>query len=160
MEILSDSHISDLVSIKKVADRQLEIGSLRASSFGHKKANFEVVGIEGSKFKVKIRQSPTNVLDFSIILSYYSPTTNVSYNLRRYNGNSHRHINAIEGDVIDHKFHIHRATERYQRLGKRIDDYATETREYSSIDECLIVFKRDCNITDGDTTETRLDDYG
>ena len=159
MEILSDDDIRDLIEIKKVSSRKIDARYLKMGGLGQRKANFEVQGVDGSRFKVKIRQSSVNLLDFSIILSFCSSTTNRVYNLRRYNGNSHKHINKIEGNVIDHKFHKHIATERYLRRGFRIEGFANETDEYHTIEECLIVFQRDCNIVEGNTSVTRLQEF-
>ncbi len=158
-EIITDNEIRDLLEMEKISTRKIDTSNLKLASFGQKKATFDVQGIDGSKFKVKIRQSSKNIFDFSIILSYYVPETNKFYNLRRYNGSSHRHTNKIEGNVIEYKFHTHIATERYLRGGFRIEGYAIETDRYHTIEECLIVFLRDCKIVQGNTFPTRLAEF-
>ena len=160
MEILTDNEIRDLLEMEKISLRKIDTNNLRLGPLGQKRATFDVQGIDGSRFKVKIRQSSKNLFDFSVILSYYIPETNRFYNLRRYNGSSHRHTNKIEGNVIEYKFHTHVATERYLRRGFRIEGYATETDRYHTIEECLIVFLKDCKIIQGSSFPTRLVEFG
>ena len=63
---------------------------------GHKKVEFEIKGCRGSEFRLILRQSNFNPLDFSVILSYTPPQSNQSIRLRRYNGKSHEHTNQLK----------------------------------------------------------------
>lgn len=89
------------------------------------------------------RQSNFSPLDFSVILTVIVPSSNRNFRLRRYNGWTNPHINRIERierEEVD-GFHIHFATERYQRRGQNEDAYAEQTDRYSDFDgalQCLI----------------------
>jgi hypothetical protein len=124
---LTDSQIQALLNERKVlpADFQRKIGR-RVSRLSHQRADVELKGVSGGRYCIMVRQSELNQLDFSAILGYYLPQTTSVFRLRRYNGRSHFHVNRIEGDSF-RDFHIHMATERYQRLGAREDTYAQLT---------------------------------
>lgn len=51
-------------------------------------------------------QNNFNPVDFSLILAYRPPHTNILFRLRRYDGKSHEHKNHIEGNAL-YDFHIH-----------------------------------------------------
>ena len=97
---------------------------------GHKENSLDVSGVDGNQFRLILRQSNANPLDFSAILAVRVPQSNRLFRLRRNNGRSHEHTNSIEGDTF-YDFHIHTATERYQDLGSREDAYAEATDRYS-----------------------------
>ena len=110
---------------------------------GHKEGEFEIKGCRGSEFRLILRQSNFNPLDFSVILSYTPPKSNQSIRLRRYNGKSHEHTNQLEGTTF-YNFHIHTATERYQDLGPREDTYAEPTERYADFPGALRCALTDC----------------
>lgn len=139
---LTDSQIQALLKERKVlpADFQKKI-SRRVSRLSHQRADVELKGLSGSRYCIIVRQSELNQLDFSAILGYYLPQTTSVFRLRRYNGRSHYHTNKIEGDTF-RDFHIHMATERYQRLGAREDAYAEPTGRFNTLNQaihCLVV---------------------
>ena len=103
---------------------------------GHKERQFDIYGAEGGEFRIILRQSAVNTLDFSVILAMLVPQSNQVFRIRRYNGKSHQHTNQIEGDTF-YDFHIHLATERYQEVGMREDAYAEPTDSYATFDEAL-----------------------
>ena len=110
---------------------------------GHSERELSVKGENGSNFLLIFRQSEYNKLDFSVILAYLIPNTNVLFRLRRYNGKSHEHSNPQEGQIF-YGFHIHIATERYQKSGMREDTYAEETTAYSDLDGAIKCMLNDC----------------
>lgn len=111
---------------------------------GHKCAEIEVTGEGGNRFWLILRQSSVQPLDFSVIVAYQPPGSYGRVNLRRYNGKSHVHRNALEDEEPFYDFHIHEATERYQRAGyARPESFATPTDRYGSLNEAL-----DCAISD------------
>ena len=102
---------------------------------------------DGSKFKIMIRQSTQNPLDFSLILGYIPSNSNVLFRLIRYNGKSHEHQNKLEKCPKFYDFHIHKATERYQLDDSfKEEHYAEVTKIYSDIHSALNCFIKDCNI--------------
>ncbi len=142
---LSDSQIKKLLEERKElpADFQRKI-SRRVSRLGHERADIELRGVSGGRYCIMIRQNELNALDFSAILGYYLPQTTSIFRLRRYNGRSHRHTNRIEG-ITFRDFHIHIATERYQRIGAREDAYAEQTGRFNTLPQairCLVVDSR------------------
>lgn len=103
---------------------------------GHREQEICFDGQKGNQFKVVARISDVNPLDFSVIFGVIIPNTSRFFRLCRYNGKSHEHTNRIEGQTF-YDFHIHKATERYQRAGFEEDTYAIPSGEYSSIVQAL-----------------------
>jgi len=140
---LSDEQIEILLSEKKPlleTDRnRMRIRSKR----GHKEQELDICGINGNQFRLIMRQSNFNQLDFSIILAYCPESTNQIFRLRRYNGKSHFHTNIIESQSF-YGFHIHMATKRYQDLGAREDSYAEPTKRFSDFHSALNCMLTDC----------------
>ena len=113
--------------------------------WGHDESELVVTGTAQNEFRVILRRSRFNPLDFSVILAVRIPQSNRIFRLRRYNGKSHEHTNPIEGQTF-YDFHIHMATERYQELGVRApreDAYAEVTDRYGDATEAL-----DCLLAD------------
>ena len=97
---------------------------------GHKERELDVDGVEGNSYRLVLRQSDCNSMDFSIILAVAPSGSNQLFRLRRYNGKSHEHTNPIERKTF-YDFHIHQTTERYQDLGAREDTFAEPTERLS-----------------------------
>ena len=102
-------------------------------------------GEEGNEFRLILRRSKINALDFSVILAVRVPGSNRVFRLKRYNGKSHQHTNRIE-DVTFYDYHIHFATERYQKLGQREDAYAETTNRYGDFHKALRCLISDANL--------------
>jgi len=83
---------------------------------GHKERELDVSGEEGNRYRLILRQSNFNALDFSAILAYAPLDSNQLFRLRRYNGKSHEHTNPLGGNIF-YDFHVHQATARYQEMG-------------------------------------------
>ena len=140
----SDLEIASLVQERKPlpADWRNRI-HLRPKR-GHDEGQLDLSGDAKSEFRLILRRSSINPLDFSIILAVRAPRSNVLFRLRRYNGRSHEHTNHIE-DVTFYDFHIHCATERYQEIGAREDAYADQTDRYGGFDGALGCLIDDAN---------------
>jgi hypothetical protein len=97
-DILSDDEIAILLADSKSLPQELATLTppLRNIKLGHKEAQFEITGLSGEDFRVIVRQSNINALDFSVILAFLPKTTNQVIRLKRYNGKSHEHTNHIE----------------------------------------------------------------
>ena len=76
---LSDSEITVLLAEQKplTSDYQSRL-QLRPKS-GHKERELELTGAAGSDFQLIVRQSIFNPLDFSVILGYLMPGSNVLF---------------------------------------------------------------------------------
>jgi hypothetical protein len=111
--LLTDAEIAVLIQeVKPVESGYLSKVQLKPKR-GHKERELDIVGADGSEFRLILRQSLLNALDFSAILSFTPTSTTQLFRLRRYNGKSHEHTNQIERETF-YDFHLHFATERYQ----------------------------------------------
>ena len=109
-----------------------------------KKGDLDINGVDGNKFRIILRQSRLNPLDFSIIIGVYPSGSNKLFHLRRYDGKSHEHTNPIEKKRF-YGFHIHKATERYQDYGTCEEDkYAEPTDRFSNYGEAIDCLIKDC----------------
>ena len=122
---------------------------------GHKERELDVTGEKGTQFRLILRQSDFNTLDFSIILAVDPPDSSQLFRLRRYNGKSHEHTNQIEGDTF-YDFHIHYATERYQESGAREDAFAELTDRYADFHTALRCMFEDCGFETPKDTQPSL----
>lgn len=113
VDILSDKDIEGLIKEKKPLPDDYKTKIMVRPKRGHKERELDVNGEDGNEFRLILRQSLFNTLDFSVILAYRPPQSNILFRLRRYNGKSHEHTNPIEGKTF-YEYHIHHATERYQ----------------------------------------------
>ena len=146
MVILSDSDIDMLIKEPKTPPPGLRPLTRLIERSQHLRKDFEITGASGSSFLLAIRQSKLNLFDFSAILGYRVPGFNTVFRLCRYNG-KHRHTNTIEKQAI-HDFHIHYATERYQRLGgMKEDSFAMATDRYQTLDTAVQCLLDDCGFS-------------
>lgn len=154
---LTDQDIGRLISESK----QLPVDYQRLFQLkpkrGHKEAEFDIKGETGSEFKVILRQSEINSLDFSVILAYRIPGTNILFRLRRYNGKSHEHTNKIEGNRL-YDFHIHTASERYQDSGFREDSFAEPATTYADFAGAVQTILRECGFQKPPSSQSQLFD--
>jgi len=143
----SDREIAELMKERKPLPDDWRKRLALRSKRGHREANLDVIGDAGNEFKLILRQSELNVLDFSVGLSVRLPGTSRLFRLRRHNGKSHEHKNQIEGQSF-YDFHIHMATERYQELGMDEDAYALPTDRYSDYDGAVRTLIADAHLVD------------
>ncbi|MEW5977707.1 MAG: hypothetical protein AB1898_18085 [Acidobacteriota bacterium] len=122
---------------------------------GHKERELDLRGQKGGEFRLVLRQSLVNSLDFSVILAYQIPKTNQIFRLRRYNGRSHEHTNRLEGQTF-YDFHIHTATERYQEAGMREDSFAEPTDRFADFQGALDCMLKDCGFVVPQDSQMRI----
>jgi hypothetical protein len=148
--ILKDDEIAGLLKEWKPLPEnwKTRLKPLPKSGFKHPQRDLQVCGVNGNTFRIVIRQSTVNVLDFSVIL-VFQDKDGVEFRLCRYNGrHPSDHTNKLEktkghaNAIFRDQFHIHMATERYQQAGYKIDEYAEATDTYSSFDSALSEFIR------------------
>lgn len=91
----------------------------------------------------------------------------LEYILLRYNGkHPSKHTNKWEKEngLPDHTFapafHIHRATQRYQEGGYKIDGHAEVTTKYSDFHAAVEQFLVECNVKREDDKQTSLFEGG
>jgi hypothetical protein len=140
---LSDEEIQTLINEKKPLSSGFLARILVRPKRGHKERELPLIGNDKSEFRLIIRQSLINILDFSVILAYSPPKLSGTFRLRRYNGKSHEHTNIIERNKF-YDFHIHTATERYQQMGLREDYFAEPTDRFSDLNGALSCMFDDC----------------
>lgn len=141
----SDQEIQTMVSVVKTLPNPVRDLLQFKLKRGHKQCQMEAVGADGNTYRIVLRQSLLNPLDFSVILALRPKNSNRLFRLRRHNGKSHEHKNAIECDVF-YDFHIHESTERYQELGTDEDGYAEPTGAYTDLQSALVFLLKEANI--------------
>ena len=103
-------------------------------------------GTDGSAFRIVVSQRTGD--DFSVMLLAILDKPVVpnrpEFPLLRYDDAGHTHSNALEGDIIRRKPHIHRATERYQKATnqRRPDGYAVATARLPEFAASPVLFPR------------------
>lgn len=141
---LSNSEIAQLIAERKPLPPDYRTLMRLRSKRGHKERELDLKGNAGNEFRLLLRQSLFNPLDFSVILAFRSPNTNEVFRLRRYNGKSHEHTNTMERQAF-YDFHFHTATERYQRdSGLEEDAFAERTDRYGDFEGALSCMLKDC----------------
>ena len=140
---LTDSEIDALIHESKQLPQDWQRRFSLKPKHGHKERELDVTGVHGSQFRVILRESIANPLGVSVILAYCPATTNQLFRLRRYNGKDHEHTNVIER-LTFYGFHIHQATERYQRSGLREDAFAEPIDRFSSFEGAVYCMVQDC----------------
>jgi len=135
---LTDTFIAELLSEAKTMPPGFSVRTMTERN-GHWQRGFDIECDSGNYFVMKLRLSSLNPMDFSAILGYRLPGLNTIFRLCRYNGR-HHHTNILERTHF-YGFHIHTATERYQRPGFKEDHYAEPTNRYYNLEsaiECLL----------------------
>jgi len=138
MRDLDDEEIAALIAERKQCpeDWREKLTPRPAKGVRHATGRFTAMGAAGHEFTVLTRLLPADYLNFSAILRF-DDTDGAQYNLLRCNGIHGQHTNNIEKEqglepaVFVDRFHVHRATERYQARGFDIETYAEPTDEYN-----------------------------
>jgi hypothetical protein len=147
MGIINDQEIDLLLSDPK----ELPTGWLTRlqprpkSGYQYDQRELSVQSAAGHDFRIVLRRNRINILDFSIILIFEEIDTD--YRLIRCNG-THPSVHTnrwekereLENSSFGPAFHIHRATERYQVAGLKIDSYAEQTEAYNDFNSALTFF--------------------
>ena len=155
---LTDDEIAQLIAVRKPVSSDLASWAKLRSKRGHDERDFTVTADDGSEFRVYLRQSRYNRLDFSVILAYRIPGSTEWFRLRRYNGRHGEHSNKIEGGAPFYAYHVHTATERYQELGMDEDGYAEPTDRFSDLQSALQCMLQECGFEVPKVTQRGLFD--
>jgi hypothetical protein len=141
---LTDTQIQALIEEPKPLPPNMAARLRPRPKRGHKERDLELTGATGSRFKLILRESLHDPLDFSVILAYRPRGSFIWLRIRRYNGKSHEHSNGIEHERF-YDFHIHTATERYQAMdGVAADSFAAITDRYTNFQGALDCMLQDC----------------
>ncbi len=151
----SELEIESFVQERKPLSIDWENRIKLRSKLGHDERHLDLIGDDGNKFRLILRQNQISPLDFSVILAVRIPQSNQIFRLRRYNGKSHEHTNHIE-DVTFYDFHIHIATTRYQELGAREDAFAEPTERYADFRSAFNCLIDDANFVIPPKSQTEL----
>lgn len=126
---LTDPEIDSLVAESKPLPENWtkRLQPRAKSNHQYLQRDLEVVGEAGNRFRIIIRRNAISPLDFSIILTFRDKDGR-DFRLRRYNGkHPSQHTNKLEkvlgkpNTSFRNTFHIHKATQRYQEEGLKID---------------------------------------
>lgn len=112
---------------------------------GMKKRNIKLKDNKNNFYQIYLRQNIQNKNDFSCGLSL-ELENKTYFTLVRCNGNSHIHTNSLEKEKLEYCFHIHLATEKYIKAGKKADGFAEKTDEYDTIEKACQFLLKKCNI--------------
>lgn len=141
--VLSDDEIDHLIKLEKQVTNPK---ARRLSKRGSEQVNYEAAAPSGERFRVYIRQNLRLTENFSCGLLWVLPSGD-TITLARYNGCDHAHVNPIEGTPpLSMVCHIHRATEKYMRAGRKAEHYAEATLRYKDCAGALQALVADCNI--------------
>lgn len=147
-QVIPDEQIAAMITEAKPlpATWLQRLASLKPST-GNYESEVEITGSEGTRYRIVVRRNRTYANNFYIILmaDLHGQT---DFRILRYDGNSHSHVNRIERNRFDFKFHIHQATERYQikTFGEVPDGFAYETSRYHDIGTAWSCFASDGNL--------------
>ena len=144
----TDSEIAMLIAERKLLSRR-QLPLILRDKRGHREAIIDVQRDSGGKFCIIIRESRFDSSDFSIILAIQPTQRSGLFRLRRYDG-MHEHTNLLESTRSNrdkfYDFHIHTATERYQKSAFPDDGYAEATDRYNDIDGAFHCLRDDANL--------------
>ncbi len=145
VDTLTDETISQLISEPKLVQNKRKRS---ARKLQHEERNYVVVSKDGkNSYTLIIRQSLVKSSDYSCgLMLNVKNSQNIM--LVRYNGEGHPHTNPLEREKFECKCHIHRATERYIKAGRKAELYAEMTDRYRNSLEALKCLLIDCNISE------------
>lgn len=144
-ELITDQKIRELIEMTK---RVTNPTTRTNHKVGHDQKNYTLTSDDGEEFNLYLRQNTMEGMedDFSCGLSWISETSEV-LTLLRYNGSSHDHPNPMEKERTGFNCHIHKATEKYIKAGRKADGFAEATDRYSTLQGALHCLVNDTNIT-------------
>ena len=161
---LTDKEIQDLINEPKKMDRSansilqgMKIKSGRAASMQQNSYQFPRSNGEG-EWSIYLRLSKLNGLDFSCGLGFIPKGRKQVFTLMRYNGKNHQHTNQLEDETTFYDFHIHIATEKYQKSSYDDEHYAMPTDRYADLNMAFRCLLNDCKVITDDSNDkqTRL----
>ena len=120
--IYTDKEINAFIQEHKVLPDNWASMFRERMNKGFREHHQDITGEEENIFRIIVRKGDFSVSNFSVILVVRIPNSKEYLPLCRYNGSNHQHTNKIERELIT-GFHIHTATERYQKKRKSSDTH-------------------------------------
>ena len=150
---MTDEQIETLLTLpKRVTNPQARWKEQR----GARQRNYDVVSSDGrQQFRLFLRQNLRLDTNFSCGL-YHVASNGTEICLTRYNGSDHLHSNPLESSHTFGGYHIHKATERYIRAGRKPEHFAVQTDRYSTLQGALQALCADCRIDGLQTSQGDL----
>ena len=142
-DIITDREIKAFIQERKVLPDNWSSNFKNRLNKGFKEHYQDIIGEDENIFRIIVRKGDFSKSNFSVILVVKKPNSKKYFPLCRYNGSNHQHTNKIEGETIT-GFHIHTATERYQRK-KNVYGYAQSTSRYNDVNGALQCLLEDAN---------------
>ncbi len=146
-ESITDEKITELLLMPK---KVVNPGARSKTDNGCERYNYKVRTIGEIEYEMILyaRQNlrPGMEDDFSCGLSLVALDGEI-LTLTRYNGSSHPHTNHLENQALDKDCHIHKATERYIRAGRKPEGFAETTHRYHTRKGALHCLVSDNNIS-------------
>ena len=141
---LTDAQIEDLLRMPK----RVENPASRERQDGkHMRRDFRVFSEDRRQEIILFTRQSTIIRNgFSAGLRWRSKTGEEVI-LLRCNGSDHAHVNALERDRFESKFHVHKASEQYILAGKRSEGRAEPTEVFRTLGGALHEVMRLANIT-------------
>ena len=141
--IFTDQEIIAFIQERKVLSDNWANKFKKRMNRGYTEHYQDITGEDENIFRIIVKKGDFSKSLFSVLLVVRIPDSKKYFPLCRYNGSNHQHTNEIEGELIT-GFHIHTATERYQRKNK-VFGYAESTRDYSDVNGALKCLLEDAN---------------
>lgn len=132
---LTDKNIDTLITMRK---QVVNPSAKWTENRGSKQKNYELKAGE-YLFSLYLRQNSFDAEHFSCGLAVIKPDGQ-RLTLLRYNGSNHPH------GEIHFACHIHRATEKAIRAGKKPESHAEQTDSYHSLEGALFCLCQDANV--------------
>lgn len=141
--MFTDEEITAFIQERKVLAKDWAGKFTKRMNRGFTEYYQEITGEDENSFRIIVKKGDFSDALFSALLVVRIPDSNKYFPLCRYNGSNHQHTNEIEGELIT-GFHIHIATERYQRR-KKVFGYAQSTTRYSDVNGAIQCLLEDAN---------------
>ncbi len=141
--IFTDEEIKSFIQERKVLPDNWGSKFKERMNQGFKEHYQDIIGEDENIFRIIVKKGDFSKSNFSVILVVRISGSKNFFPLCRYNGSNHQHTNKIEKEVI-RGFHIHIATERYQRK-KNVFGYAQSTTRYSDVNGAIQCLFADAN---------------
>jgi len=140
IEEITDGKLEELSAMSKIVTNPQ---ARQRTEEKYRRTDYEVTAQQGKiKFRIYMRQNVTDPEDFSCGIRWLMPSGE-TLTLARYNGSNHAH------DEITYQCHIHNATEKAIREGRKQPEYYAEpTERFYTLDGALHCLLNDFKVSE------------